>query len=90
MLNVVMLNVINSECQYAEYRYAQSHGLMGVKASIHSLHPKTSYSESMEQLALENENNHWNTNIYSYLETSGGQSSHLYINVVHFFNISVY
>jgi hypothetical protein len=25
-----------------------------------------------------------NTNIYSYLETSGGQSSNLYLNVVHF------
>ncbi len=27
--------------------------------------------------------------IYSYLETSGGQSSNLYLNVVHFFNASV-
>jgi hypothetical protein len=26
-----------------------------------------------------------NTNIYSYLETSGGQSSRLYLKVVHFF-----
>jgi hypothetical protein len=25
-----------------------------------------------------------NTNIYSYLETSGAQSSNLYLNVVHF------
>ncbi len=30
-----------------------------------------------------------NTNIYSYLETSGGLSYKLYINVVHFFNTSV-
>jgi hypothetical protein len=30
-----------------------------------------------------------NTNIYSYLETSGGQSSNLYLNVVYFFNTSV-
>jgi hypothetical protein len=30
-----------------------------------------------------------NTNIYSYLETSGGSSSNLYLNVVHFFNTSV-
>jgi hypothetical protein len=29
------------------------------------------------------------TNIYSYLETSGGQSSNLYWNVVHFFNTRV-
>jgi hypothetical protein len=27
--------------------------------------------------------------IYSYLETSGGQSSNLYLNVVQFFNASV-
>jgi hypothetical protein len=26
-----------------------------------------------------------NTNIYSYLETSGGQSSNPYLNVFHFF-----
>jgi hypothetical protein len=26
------------------------------------------------------------TNIYSYLETSGGQSSNPYLNVVHFLN----
>jgi len=30
-----------------------------------------------------------NTNIYSYLETSDGQISILYLNVVHFFNTSV-
>jgi hypothetical protein len=29
------------------------------------------------------------TNIYSYLEISGGQRSYLYLNVVHFFNTSV-
>ncbi len=39
----------------------------------------------MEQHALKNVNNYLNTNIYSYLETSGGQSSNLYLNVVHFF-----
>jgi hypothetical protein len=35
---------------------------------------------------MKNVNNCWNTNIYSYLETSGGQSSNLHLNVVHFFN----
>jgi hypothetical protein len=39
----------------------------------------------MEQLALKNVNNYLNTNIYSYLGTSGGQSYNLYLNVVHFF-----
>ncbi len=38
----------------------------------------------MEHDALKNVNNCLNTNIYSYLETSGGQSSNLYLNVVHF------
>jgi hypothetical protein len=40
----------------------------------------------MEQHTLKNVNNCLNTNIYSYLETSGGQSSYQYLNVVHFFN----
>ncbi len=43
----------------------------------------------MEQYALQNVNNYLNTNIYSHLETSGGQSSNLYLNVVHFLNTSV-
>jgi len=37
----------------------------------------------MEQHTLKNVNNCFNTNIYSYLETSGGQSSNPYLNVVH-------
>ncbi len=44
---------------------------------------------AMEQRALQNVNNCLNTDIYSYLETSGGQSSNLYLNVVLFFNTSV-
>ncbi len=43
----------------------------------------------MEQYTLKNVNNCLNTNIYSYLETCGGRSSNLYLNVVHFFNTSV-
>jgi hypothetical protein len=38
----------------------------------------------MEQHTSKIVNNYLNTNIYSYLETSGGQSSNLYLNVVHF------
>jgi hypothetical protein len=41
---------------------------------------------SMEQHALKNINNCLNANIYSYLETSGGQSSKQYLKVAHFFN----
>ncbi len=43
----------------------------------------------MEQCTLRNINNYLNTNIYSYLETSGGQSSNVYSKVVNFFNTSV-
>jgi hypothetical protein len=43
----------------------------------------------MEQHTLKNVKNCSNTNIYSYFETSGGQSFNLYLNVVHFFNTSV-
>jgi hypothetical protein len=43
----------------------------------------------MEQCAFKNINNDLNTNIYSYIETSGGKSSNLWLNVVHFFNTSV-
>jgi hypothetical protein len=38
----------------------------------------------MEEHALKNVNNCLNANIYSYLETSGGQSSNPYLNIVHF------
>jgi len=43
----------------------------------------------MEQRALKIVNNCLNTNFYSYLETSGGQSYDLYLNVVHFMNTSL-
>jgi len=38
----------------------------------------------MKQGDLKNENNCLNTNIYSYLGTSGSPSSNLYLNVVNF------
>jgi hypothetical protein len=39
----------------------------------------------MEQCTVETVNNCLNTIIYSYLETSGNQSSDVYLNVVYFF-----
>ncbi len=45
--------------------------------------------DTMEQHTLKNVNNCLNTNIYYYLETSGGQSSNLYLKVVYFFSTSV-
>ncbi len=47
------------------------------------------YSTVMEQHALEIVNNGLNSNMYSYLVTSGGQSSNLYLNVVQFFDTGV-
>ncbi len=38
----------------------------------------------MEQRALKNVNNCFNTNIYSYSETSDRESSNIYLNVVPF------
>jgi hypothetical protein len=38
----------------------------------------------MEQHILKNVNKCLNANIYSYLETSGGQSANIYLNVVQF------
>jgi hypothetical protein len=42
----------------------------------------------MELHAFKNVNNCPSTNIYSYLETSGGTNSNLNLNGVHFFNKS--
>jgi hypothetical protein len=43
-------------------------------------------ADSKDQYTIKNLNNCLNTNIYSYLKTSGGQSSNSYLNAVHFFN----
>ena len=43
----------------------------------------------MEQHDTKHVNNSLNANIYSYLETSGGQSFNLFLNVDHFFNTGV-
>ena len=40
--------------------------------------------DGMEQHTFKNVNSCLNTNTYSYLETSGGQSYNPYLNVVHF------
>jgi hypothetical protein len=39
----------------------------------------------MEQQTFKIVNNYLNINVYSYLETPGGQSSNLYVNVSSFF-----
>jgi hypothetical protein len=47
------------------------------------------FNDLMEEHILRSVNNCLNTNIYSYLETSAGQSSNLYLNDVHCFNTSL-
>ncbi len=49
----------------------------------------TTVHPAMEQRTFKNVNNCLNTNIYCYLETSGGQSSNPHLNIVHFFNARV-
>jgi hypothetical protein len=46
-------------------------------------------SYAVEQHVNKNVNNCLNTNIYSYLETSGVESSNLYLKFAYFFNTSV-
>jgi hypothetical protein len=58
-------------------------------AKYRSTFAKTISDATMEQHALKNVNSCLNTNIYSYLETSGGQSYNPYLNVVHFLNTRV-
>ncbi len=50
------------------------------------MQPMAQMSEKSEQHTLKNVNNCLNTNIYSYLETTGGQSSNPYLNVDHCLN----
>ena len=45
---------------------------------------RSAVARTVEQHVFKNVSKCLNTNIYSYLETSGGQSSNLYFNVVHF------
>ncbi len=43
----------------------------------------------IKQHALKLVNNWFNTNIYSYVKTSGGQCLNQHLNVIHFFNTGV-
>ncbi len=56
---------------------------------VFTLRPIKGYKILMEQCALKYVNNYLNTNIYPHLETSGGQSSNLYLNVINSINTSV-
>jgi hypothetical protein len=67
-------------------RYKQINSLKWTKQSLKYF---VSAELVMEHYALKTLNNWLNTNIYSYLKTSGGQSWNLYLNVAHFSNASV-
>ena len=68
---------------------------MNFNGKIHNFSCSRQYSKesikslctcTMEQCTLKNVNNGLNSDIYSYLETSGGKSYNPYLNFVHFFN----
>jgi len=61
-------------------------GSMGPRYVLSLSFSEKSYIETAD---FKNVKKCLNTNIYSYLETSGGLSSNLYLSVVHFFNTSV-
>ncbi len=68
---------------------SNSDKIMTVQSCI-QLHNWASKSDVwMEQHALKSVGNYLNTNIYSYFETSGGQSSNLNLNDAYFFNARV-
>jgi hypothetical protein len=46
--------------------------------------------QKFAHLSVSNFHGRNNAIVYSYTETSGGQSSNLYLNIVHFFNSSVH
>ncbi len=52
--------------------------------TLHPIHLLMIFIMLMEQCIFKIVNNSLNTNIYSYLETSGGKSFNLYINKAHF------
>ena len=83
--NVSLLFISNKRLVY---NFINLVGLIGFKSG--SIFQLQFYMLSMEQCALKNVNNCLNTDIYSYLETYGGRSFNLYLNVVHFFNTSTY
>jgi hypothetical protein len=61
-------------------------GQIGLYVALPKVTKASEVTVGMEQHTLKNVNNCLNTSIYSYLETSGGQSSIPYLNVVHFLN----
>ncbi len=78
--NFVRFDVLTVAGRYCGQAFCHWHCIDCI--AIHS--NWTLLSCTMEQHALKNLNNYLNTKSYSYLETSGGQSSFLYLNVVPF------
>ncbi len=68
---------------------SQSVKCLGRQSVDHIPSSNLSPFPSMEQGTLINVNNCLNTKIYPHFETSGGQSSKLYLDIVNFFNTRV-
>jgi hypothetical protein len=77
MVITLIIWFYNTECWF--YR------IMTVNKSFITFAPGHAI-QLMDHHTLKNVNNCLNSNIYSNLETSVGQSYNLYLNVVHFFN----
>ncbi len=63
--------------------------IYSVTKTVQCVHKTKEWNQlnlSQGKHSLKNVSSCLKTDIYSYLETSGGQSSNLYLNVVHIFN----
>jgi hypothetical protein len=80
---------LNIQCFYDSRAGDRTRGLFSWFSFILSHFTEELQRLPMEQRALKNISNCLYTNIYSYLETSGGKSYNPYLNVVHIFNTRV-
>ncbi len=95
MLSVAFFH--NAECSFTECHFTECRGAKSgphkirnfvKKENLGPVNYKTFYCCNLKE-HFKKCKQLFEYNIYSYLQTSGGQSSDLYLNVVHFFNISV-
>jgi hypothetical protein len=76
---VCFISTVNGHCIQKKKR-KEAYTWKAGSSSGHTTNLKQSILETF---------NIYDTNIYSYLEASGGQNSKTYLKVVHFFNTSV-
>ncbi len=77
------------KCDIQLQRLSKGRIYLGTKKCFPGVNIIKLFTVVMKQHTFKSVNNRFDTNIYSYLETSGGHGSDLYLNVVNFFNTSV-